>query len=80
MNHVKSVLRLLLVFAIVAGAVSAAPAVTEFTAADPTVYITKNGKKYHRGSCVHLRKSWTEVKLSQIRGKYFPCKECKPPS
>ena len=45
-----------------------------------TVYITKTGKKYHRGSCRYLKKSKIKISLKEAckRG-YGPCKVCKPP-
>lgn len=44
------------------------------------VYITKTGKKYHRGSCRHLRKSKIKVSLDDAKERgYKPCKVCKPP-
>ena len=47
---------------------------------DPIVYITKSGKKYHRGDCGYLRKSKIPIKLSEAKKKgYGACKGCKPP-
>lgn len=45
-----------------------------------TVYITKTGKKYHRGNCRYLKKSKIKISLKDAckRG-YTPCKVCKPP-
>ena len=44
------------------------------------VYITKTGKKYHKGNCRYLKKSKTKIALKEAckRG-YTSCKVCKPP-
>lgn len=51
--------------------------------ADPieqTVYITKTGERYHRGSCGTLRKSKIAKTLSEAKALgYTPCGLCKPP-
>jgi hypothetical protein len=48
---------------------------------DSTVYITKTGEKYHKGSCSSLRKSKIEIKVSEAKKRGFePCKRCSPPS
>lgn len=50
--------------------------------ADPqhvTVYVTKTGKKYHRGTCQHLRQSKIPMDLEDARKIYSPCSVCKPP-
>ncbi len=45
-----------------------------------TVYITRTGKKYHRGGCRYLRKSKTPVALQDARRRGLtPCSVCKPP-
>ena len=43
---------------------------------DITVYVTKSGKKYHRGSC-----RWGDrpLSLAKAREIYSPCKKCNPP-
>lgn len=44
-----------------------------------TVYITKTGSKYHRGSCSYLKKSKIEISLdSAIAQGYEPCSRCNP--
>lgn len=44
------------------------------------VYITKQGKKYHRADCYHLRKSGIPLELGEaLRRGYAPCAHCKPP-
>jgi phosphatidylserine/phosphatidylglycerophosphate/cardiolipin synthase-like enzyme len=48
--------------------------------ADPTVHITKSGKKYHREGCRYLSKSDIPVKLSEAKARGFgPCSACRPP-
>ena len=42
------------------------------------VYITKTGRKYHRGSCSFLRKSRIPIPLSDARDRYGPCSRCRP--
>ena len=48
--------------------------------AEVTVYITRTGKKYHRGSCSFLRKSKIPMKLSEAKVSYGPCSRCRPPT
>jgi hypothetical protein len=46
---------------------------------DYTVYITRTGERYHRGSCHHLRRSKIAIKKSEaIAQGYTPCKVCRP--
>jgi hypothetical protein len=46
-----------------------------------TVYVTKTGTKYHRGSCSSLSKSKIPMTLAEAKAEgYEPCKICKPPS
>ena len=46
---------------------------------DQTVYITKTGSKYHRGSCGYLRKSKITIsKKDAISQGYGPCSRCRP--
>ncbi len=45
-----------------------------------TVYITRTGKKYHRGTCRYLRRSKIEISLlDAVERGYTPCSVCKPP-
>lgn len=44
------------------------------------VYVTKTGKKYHRGNCSSLSKSKIEIPLKEAREEYEPCKRCNPPN
>ena len=44
-----------------------------------TVYVTRTGERYHRGSCHHLRRSKFAVSLSEAKRQgYTPCKVCRP--
>ena len=46
-----------------------------------TVYITKTGSKYHRGSCSYLSQSKIAISLSQAKARgYTPCSVCRPPT
>ena len=48
--------------------------------ADPAVYITPAGTKYHRDGCRYLGKSKTAVGLAEAKARgYTPCGVCKPP-
>jgi cytochrome c553 len=48
-------------------------------AADPIVYITKSGKKYHAEGCSSLSNSKVAVRLSEAKAKELePCSRCKP--
>lgn len=45
-----------------------------------TVYITRTGECYHRGSCYHLRQSKIATTLSQAKASgYRACSHCSPP-
>ena len=47
---------------------------------ETTVYITKTGSKYHRGTCSYLRKSKFPISLWEAKARgYTPCSRCKPP-
>lgn len=63
---------------------SAEAAAPSTLAAEPrrwkvTVYVTRTGERYHRGSRRHLRRSSYAMSLSdaKLRG-YTPCKVCRP--
>ncbi len=44
-----------------------------------TVYVTKSGKKYHRGECQFLAKSKISINVVQAKQRSFTaCKVCKP--
>lgn len=44
-----------------------------------TVYATRTGAKYHRGSCQYLRQSKIPMPLKEARRMYDACKVCRPP-
>lgn len=44
-----------------------------------TVYVTRTGAKYHRGSCRYLRQSKIPTSLKEARRMYDACKVCRPP-
>ena len=46
---------------------------------DITVYATRTGRKYHRGSCRYLSKSKIPIKLSEAKRRYGACSVCNPP-
>ena len=43
-----------------------------------TVYITRTGAKYHRGSCRYLKYSKISVSLEKAKQSYSPCSVCRP--
>ena len=51
----------------------------EETPQTETVYVTRTGKKYHRGSCSSLRRSKIPISLAEAKQKYGPCLRCNPP-
>ncbi len=50
---------------------------TPASSADPIVYVTKSGTKYHTASCRYA-KTGTSMKLSEAQGRYGPCSVCEP--
>ena len=46
---------------------------------DMTVYVTRTGKKYHRGSCSSLRRSKFPISLAKAKQRYGACSRCSPP-
>jgi hypothetical protein len=45
-----------------------------------TVYVTKTGEKYHKGSCRYLSKSKIPINLSEaVANGYGACSICAPP-
>jgi hypothetical protein len=47
---------------------------------DEIVYISKNGKKYHKSNCRCLiRKEKKEIPLEEAKEGYTPCSKCNPP-
>jgi competence protein ComEC len=46
---------------------------------EETFYITKTGKRYHRGSCRHLRYSAYPITRAEAEAQgYTPCRVCYP--
>lgn len=43
-----------------------------------TVYITRTGAKYHRGSCRYLKYSKIAISLEKAKRSYGPCSVCRP--
>ena len=43
-----------------------------------TVYITRTGAKYHRGSCRYLKYSKIAISLERAKQGYSPCSVCRP--
>lgn len=58
--------------------VQEAPALDEEQQSEE-VYITRTGKKYHRGSCSSLRRSKIPISLREAKLGYGPCSRCNPP-
>lgn len=61
------------------------PGSTDLQSADKddksvTVYITRTGKKYHRGGCRYLGKSKIAKNLKTATASYGPCSVCSPPT
>ncbi len=54
------------------------PATGSALGPDPTVYITKSGKKYHAKGCPHLTKSQRAATRKEIEDTHKPCKTCRP--
>lgn len=49
-------------------------------AADPVVYVTNTGEKYHADGCRYLKKSKKPLRLSEAKERgYSPCSVCNPP-
>ena len=59
--------------------VASAAAATATDKREVTVYVTRTGQKYHRGSCRHLAKSKFPMPLSEAKRAYDACKVCSPP-
>jgi phosphatidylserine/phosphatidylglycerophosphate/cardiolipin synthase-like enzyme len=55
-----------------------APAADAKPALTGKVYVTPNGKKYHRAGCEFLRGAGRPIDRSEIKGKYTSCSKCRP--
>ncbi len=42
------------------------------------IYLTRNGEKYHRTSCVEMKSRRTPMILRKAKLNYKPCPVCKP--
>jgi hypothetical protein len=49
------------------------------TSGDRTVYVTRTGTKYHRGTCRHLARSKIAMSLQEAAKRYGACGTCRPP-
>jgi hypothetical protein len=50
-----------------------------YTPNEETVYVTKTGNKYHRGSCRYIKKSKIAMTKTEAQKKgYKACTACKP--
>jgi hypothetical protein len=48
--------------------------------ADPVVFVTRTGERYHRGGCRYLRASCSPLRLGEAKATgYTPCLRCRPP-
>jgi beta-lactamase superfamily II metal-dependent hydrolase len=63
-----------------ASAVDATAPGTTAGGADPVVFITSTGEKYHRRGCRYLARSMIPLRLSVAKARgYEPCSVCDPP-
>src|SRR5690606_21895322 len=73
LKNVKPYLILLLL----ASALVALACRSENPETDTEVYVTKTGRKYHRGTCSFLGRSKIPITLSEAKVKgYTPCSKC----
>ena len=71
-------LRIVFLFFLFVAASSCTPIVE--AGGSTTIYVTKTGSSYHRGSCRYLSKSKISISLIDAVAKgYSPCSVCKPP-
>jgi hypothetical protein len=45
-----------------------------------TVYVTRTGAKYHRGTCRYLHSSKIPTTLANAKESYTACSVCRPPT
>ena len=60
------------------GHAGASSNITQEAPRTQTVYITRTGAKYHRGSCRYLRYSKIPIDLESAQRNYGPCSVCRP--
>lgn len=72
---------LCLILALVSSnALPMSPALTAYAEEkEVTVYVTRTGAKYHRGTCRYLNRSKIPIALGQAAKSYSPCSVCRPP-
>ncbi|RRA90395.1 hypothetical protein [Paenimyroides viscosum] len=55
------------------------PLIETIATKEQIVYVTKTGKKYHKGSCRYLKNSKKEIEKSKAKESgYTACAVCKP--
>lgn len=55
-----------------------APLAMAQTVAEPTVYVTRYGHRYHTANCTHAGRNLVPMALSEAKGKgYSPCYYCE---
>ncbi len=59
--------------------------VTADSTAEPTAqdnggkyFVTKSGSKYHKATCRFVSDTSSEITLEEAKGRYEPCRVCKP--
>lgn len=47
---------------------------------EATVYVTRTGTKFHKGSCFHIsgRQTFSMSRSAAVKQGYGACKHCKP--
>ena len=60
------------------GHAGASSNITQESPRTQTVYVTRTGTKYHRGSCRYLRYSKIPIDLESAKRNYGPCSVCRP--
>jgi hypothetical protein len=81
--YICSVIKVLLISAFLLGSLASVRETIPFTSVakqqevDSIVYITRNGKKYHKEGCQYLSKSKLTISLREaLENRYEPCKRC----
>jgi endonuclease YncB( thermonuclease family) len=66
--------------AALAASPSAKSRTAKASATEVMVYVTTNGRKYHREDCQYLTKGKHAIPLSEAVKRYEPCSKCHPPT